>query len=304
MSQVMETIYNAHIANEKLKNGTKYERLTAVVFKALDTSDVVIHDLTLRGNGKNTPHQIDVTIERANVSKRVLIECKDYDAKVGISIVRDFFGAVSQIKPDEAFVVTTEGYTKGARSFAEEEGIKLTILREFKDEDWNDRVREIHIRGTFTIMNTPRITWIAANQKEIDNFNANANKGEINSVQATNAVDSYFYDRLGNQQENFQTVLRPIFNSFPINPDSLTTGRYEFESIRYIKMAGVLVGIKGFDYEFTSSQDVIETVVDAGQKIALLLFRAVDGTLDKAIYDQDLDRWTFNQDGEVVPKNK
>lgn len=91
MSQEIEIIYNEHIADEKLKQGTKYERLAAIVFKTLNTSDVVVHDLTLRGDGKKTPHQIDVMITRANVSKRVLIECKDYDTKVGISIIRDFF---------------------------------------------------------------------------------------------------------------------------------------------------------------------------------------------------------------------
>ncbi|MBM7634409.1 hypothetical protein [Geomicrobium sediminis] len=38
MSQEMETIYNKHIADEKLQQGTKYERLaTTVVFKILNT---------------------------------------------------------------------------------------------------------------------------------------------------------------------------------------------------------------------------------------------------------------------------
>lgn len=303
MSEKMETIYNAHIADEKLKQGTKYERLAAVVFKALNTNDVVIHDLTLRGDGKKTPHQIDVIIERASISKRVLVECKDYDSKVGIGIVRDFFGAISQIKPDEAFVVTTEGYTRTARSFAEEEGIKLAILRGFKEEDWDGRVKEIHIRGTFTVMNTPQISWIAASQEELDNFHANANNAEINSVQKTNTLDTFFYDCQGNPQENFQTVLQPIFNSFSRNPNSPTTGQYEFESTKYIKLAGVLVAIKGFKYEFSSHQITSETVVDAGQKIATLLFQVIDGTLDKVIYNQDLDRWTFDDDGHVVPKN-
>ncbi|MCM2534366.1 hypothetical protein NDK43_20965 [Neobacillus pocheonensis] len=67
-------------------------------------------------------------------------------------------------------------------------------------------------------------------------------------------------------------------------------------------MAGVLVGIKGFEYEFTSNESVFETVVDAGKKIALLLFEVIDGTLDKVIFDQDLDEWTFNDDGEVTSK--
>lgn len=302
MSEQIETIYDEYIAEEKLKQGTKYEKIAAVVFKTLNTNDVVIHDLTLRGDGKKTAHQIDVTIESSNVSRRVLIECKDYDSKVGISIVRDFFGAVSQIKPDEAFVVTTEGYTRGARTFAEDEGIKLAILREFKDEDWEGRIQKIHIKGTVTSINQPSLAWVAANEQEIENFYAKANTEEVNSTQNIETAATFFYDQEGNPKENLQTVLQPIFNKLPRNPVSPTTGRHEFGAIKYVKMAGVLVGIKGFDYEFTSGQNEFETIVDQGEKIALLVFKVIDGTFDKVIFDQDLDKWTFNDTGEVTLK--
>lgn len=299
----MEIIYNEHIADEKLKLGTKYERLAAVVFKMLNTSNVVIHDLKLRGDGKSTPHQIDVTIEHANVSKRVLVECKDYDAKVGISVIRDFFGAVFQIKPDEAFVVTTRGYTRGAKSFAEDEGIKLALLRSFKEEDWQERIKEIHIKGTAIAMDTPKIAWVPANEDEMNNFYAKANQDELNSVQGIDTTATFFYDSQGNQQDTIQTVLEPILNSFPRKANQPTVGQYEFDSTKYVKMAGVLLGIKGFDYEFTCYEIVSETIVDAGEKIALLLFEVIDGTLDKVIFDQDLDKWAFNDDGEVIPKD-
>ena len=54
VTQRIELIYDAAIAAEKLKNGTKYERLTAVVFKILQDSSYVVHDVRLRGNGKET----------------------------------------------------------------------------------------------------------------------------------------------------------------------------------------------------------------------------------------------------------
>lgn len=304
MSTEMDTIYNEHIAEEKLKQGTKYEKLAAIVFKALNQHDVVIHNLILRGDGKKTGHQIDVTVQRSgsNAPKRILIECKDYDSKVGISIIRDFFGAVSQIKPDEAFVVTTEGYTRGARTFAEEEGIKLAILRGFKEEDWEGRIKTIHIKATMTFMNTPTISWVVADDQEKEKFHANANPKEVNTTQNINTFDTFFYDQAGNPKENFQTVLSPILNSLPRNPDSPITGIYYFGTIKYVKMAGVLVGIKGFNYEFTSSQSVIKTIVDPGNKLALLVFKVLDNEFDKIIFDQDLDKWTFNDAGEVIEK--
>lgn len=303
MSKEMDTIYNEIIADEKLKQGTKYERLAAVVFKTLNPNDVIIHDLTLRGDGKKTGHQIDVTVQSpgTNVSKRILIECKDYDTKVGISIVRDFFGAVHQINPNEAFVVTSEGYTRGAKTYAEDEGIKLAILRGFKEEDWEGRIKAIQIKGTITYMNQPTLTWVAANKQEVEKFHANANE-EINTTHNIRTRETFFYDQAGNPQENLQSVLQPIFNRIPKNPNSPTTGRHEFNTIRYVKMAGVLVGVRGFDYEFTSRQSVIETIVDQGSKVALLVFKVLDEEFDQIIFDQDLDNWTFNDKGEVISK--
>lgn len=72
-----EVIYDRLVADEKLKNGTKYERLAAIIFKALDASSSVVHDVRLVGDGKKTRHQIDVHIERENDSSpsRVLVEC-------------------------------------------------------------------------------------------------------------------------------------------------------------------------------------------------------------------------------------
>ncbi|AIQ37633.1 hypothetical protein R50345_25200 [Paenibacillus sp. FSL R5-0345] len=305
MSLEMDTIYDEHIAEEKLKQGTKYEKLAAVVFKVLNQNDVVIHDLTLRGDGKKTGHQIDVTVQSPNstILKRILIECKDYDSKVGIGIIRDFFGAVSQIKPDEAFVVTTKGYTKGARSFAEDEGIKLAILRGFKEEDWEGRIKAIHIQGTLISMNQPKLTWVPASEQEVEKFNSNADPKHINTTQVLDARSNYFCDQNGNPIENLQSVLKPILNSLPRNPDVLTTGFHEFGEIKYVNLMGVLVAIKGFYYEFSSSQSVIETVVDQGGKVALLVFKVLDDELDKVIYDQDLDKFTFDDDGEVTFKN-
>ncbi len=62
----MDTIYDRYVTEEKLKNGTKYEKLAAIIFKILneDNNDVVLHDLKLSGEGKNAQHQIDVVIEK------------------------------------------------------------------------------------------------------------------------------------------------------------------------------------------------------------------------------------------------
>ena len=109
------------------KAGTRYERLAAIVFRKLDTEGVVIHDLELRG-GSKVKHQIDVTIEKQGVKQRTLIECKDFDTsgkKVGLGIVRDFYGVFADLQPQKGWVVTCKGFTKPAIQYAQAKGIKL-----------------------------------------------------------------------------------------------------------------------------------------------------------------------------------
>lgn len=51
----IDLLYTEIVADEKLKHGTKYERLAALVFKQLRESDTVTHDVRLRGEGRRTP---------------------------------------------------------------------------------------------------------------------------------------------------------------------------------------------------------------------------------------------------------
>jgi hypothetical protein len=127
------------------KEGTRYERLAAVVLKALDEKNVVIHDFKLRGDS-TVRHQIDVLIEVAGVQKRVLIECKDFDKSkkaVGLGILRDFRSVVEDTNANEAFVLTCTGYTKPARKYAKAKNIKLAVMRIFEESDWEGRIKQV-----------------------------------------------------------------------------------------------------------------------------------------------------------------
>src|SRR4051794_15878858 len=80
MPSDVDLVYDRLIANEKLKAGSKYERLGAVVFRHL-TGQTTVHDLRLRGD-TGVPHQIDAVV--GDERKRVLIEAKDYDRMVDL----------------------------------------------------------------------------------------------------------------------------------------------------------------------------------------------------------------------------
>ena len=146
MSAQIDLIYDRLIAEQKLKAGTKYERLAAIAFGVL-TGRATVHDLRLRG-ASGVRHQIDAVV--GDEHKRILVETKDYDKVIRLPIIRNFWGAVEDIGPDEAFVVTTVGFTKPAIQYAEAKGIRLALLRPPEEEDWAGVYRKVVLDITMT----------------------------------------------------------------------------------------------------------------------------------------------------------
>ncbi len=77
MSLEIDPIYDRLVADEKLKVGTKYERLTAIAFKIL-TGRVTVHDFKLRGDS-GVKHQIDAVVGENH--RHILVETKDFDRR-------------------------------------------------------------------------------------------------------------------------------------------------------------------------------------------------------------------------------
>jgi hypothetical protein len=156
VSSSIDLIYDRLVAEEKLRSGTKYERRAALAFREL-TGRATVHDLRLRGSS-GVPHQIDVVV--GDDAKRVLIETKDYDKVVDLPVVRNFWGVVDDLRPDEAFMLTTVGFSDNARRYASAKGIRLAVLRPPLDEGWEGFVRRIVLDVTVTGQAGPaNIRW-------------------------------------------------------------------------------------------------------------------------------------------------
>ena len=114
-----------------MNTNTEYEKFTRelcerlALYKGLLSSSVQ-HNVKLRGeSGLN--HQIDVywEYEKNGEVHRVAIECKNYSYGVSIGKVRDFYGVISDLDNVKGIMVTTVGYQKGAKQFANHYGISL-----------------------------------------------------------------------------------------------------------------------------------------------------------------------------------
>lgn len=118
-----------------MNSNIEYEKFTQEVYQKLVNADVVKttevkHNVKLIGKS-GQKHQIDVywEYEIAGVRHKVAIECKNYNQKVPVGKVRDFYGVLSDLNNVSGIMVTKIGYQEGAKQYASHCGINLMELR-------------------------------------------------------------------------------------------------------------------------------------------------------------------------------
>ena len=275
------------------KSGTRYERLAAVVFKYLEESGTVIHDLKLVGDS-GVSHQIDVTIERTGKQQRIVLECKDFDIsgdKVGLGIIRDFYGAIADINPDEAYVVTCNGFTDDAERYAKSKHIALVVLREFRESDWAGRIRQIIIRMIPVVPSQPTVdiefkqddAW-----QKIDNDIQTAGI-DLNRFSPEQPV--FFNTPEGRFQAN-DFIQRNMNYSVstppgPVEHDvDVSNITFEIANLGSVELKRLKISYEIFHGE--------ETIEIGGNRIAKLLLQGI-GSDNKVIWDDDLRRFRVDE---------
>lgn len=280
------------------KEGTRYERLVAFVFKALNTSRQVVHDIKLIG-ASDVKHQIDVTINDGEAQRRILVECKDFDIslnKVGLSIIRDFASVVNDIKPDEAIVITCVGFTKDAQKFAKHKGIKLAVLREFQSIDWNGRVRKICVTMHIMHITEPKVSLKLSDQANIDKLQHDMAKSGMSGLGIWKGQPIYL--NLDDERIQINEFVERKSNEYPRNiPGTVTleiplTGA----TIEVESSGGIPIEVMILQFEVAHADQYFEV---ASNKIARLILEGFDGK-DIVIFEEDLKRLSINEEtGEV-----
>lgn len=298
VTQDIELVYNRLVADEKLKSGTKYERLAALVFNLL-TERETVHDLRLRG-ATGVKHQIDAVV--GDERKRVLIEAKDYDRSVDLPVVRNFWAVVEDLQPDEAFIVTTEGYSQNAITYAEAKGIKLAVLRIPRDEDWENIVREVRITLTATMQaGPPQVTWELHSDDRDEQAEDVVSRGTV----GTDTIE--LADERGNRRAFLPILeeqLHEDYGAVPLGGEA-TIGRLN----RFEEPTWLIIGAERprrvsawqWTVDVTSHTEEIVTGEGVGGLAAELVLRTVDGSMHRMFTNHQIEDWTF--DGKkVVPR--
>lgn len=281
------------------KAGTRYERLAAMVLKALNQRDVVVHDIRLRGDS-DVKHQIDVHVERNGAKQRVIIECKDFDLagdKVGLDIVRSFRSVVEDTGADEALILTCNDFTKDARKYAKAKGIKLALLRAFEPGDMEGRIQTIihtiHVRGISDLS----VDLLGFAQDEEGRFAAELSAAGLDKG-FTTATPVAFVK--GAERVQFNQFLKNAANA-DVEARALSDGEHRMTimpsgwQISVNGGAGIdFVGI-ALRYTFV---DVSETYEITSDRIAEMILADLDGT-DLIIFADQLERHQIGPDGAV-----
>jgi len=283
------------------KSGTRYERLAAVVFAALDSSNVVIHDLKVIGADTGVKHQIDVHIEQDGRAKRILVECKDFDISgdsVGLGVVRDFWGVVDDIHPDEAWVITCNDFTEEARKYAKGKGIRLATLRAFADTDWQSRVHTIITNIVFRKFHNDRID---ARFRTVRDEDAAAFFDDLGAAKQQLALGpgvdpSQIYD--GSSVRSITEIVMHLVKTPVTNPN-------QTEAVEGKMCDGWVSGdgttrypITGFSIGLPITQTAFQMTIKAEQGAAKLLLIDDEG-LDFVLWDTTLEAYTIDDAGQV-----
>jgi hypothetical protein len=104
---------------EQLRNidWFQFERIMALLYRKLG------YTVTRRG-GANPDGGVDLVIEKDG--QRIALQCKQWKTwNVGVKVIREFLGALTDTGFQKGMVLTLCGYTSEAREFAQRHGIEI-----------------------------------------------------------------------------------------------------------------------------------------------------------------------------------
>lgn len=276
--------------------------LAALVFKLLNESGVVIHDLHLIGE-TGTKAQIDVSIKENDTDRRILIECKDYDISgnpVGIGIVRGFWAVVDDIKPDIGIIITCNGFTRDAKKYAKAKGIKLAVLREFREEDNEDRILSFDIHILEKSWANPRPFLGFFKEEDLTKWQDDLASAGI-SIR-----DVFRSDRIFIKNPNGRFILHKfaddVLNAYPKEIAGHVKHKVPIDgsSIEIENKGEIPISAFIIDFDIIHKDYFLEF---ASEKVASLILERLQEGDDMVFCGEDIERYEIDPDsGEAKPR--
>ena len=138
-----------------MSDGKDYEILVQKLQQALLDSEQLTtqknikierHKKIIDNCGNKREFDLYWEYELAGVTYKTIIECKDYAASVSVEKIDALIGKIHDIPDLKPVFATKTGYQRGAEKKAKSNKIDLLIVREQRNDDWEDRIREVNIQ--------------------------------------------------------------------------------------------------------------------------------------------------------------
>jgi hypothetical protein len=231
--------------------------------------------------------------------KRLLVECKQYDKKIGLPIVRDFFGVVEDLTPDQAFVVTTVGFTAPAVRYAEAKGIRLAILRRVTEADLKGRVQRIEIRLDMTGLHISTMQW------EVDPSDPVAVTAADEPGRRVWATDAALVDPDGHSLalDEFIQHYMEVGDAYEGEPGP-RSGIYRFDAPRVLVTPdgpNLRVLAVKWEGELSVGEHSFMVGLGIGGLVAELALLAASGEILSVLSNRTISQFSFDPRGRVVP---
>ena len=125
-----------------MKDSEQLEQLVANIQNELSPNATITHNVKLQGHKSGRERQIDVLLEDriGQYHIRIAIECKDYKRPADVKAVESFLGLLDDIKVNKGVLVSPKGFTKAAKTRANERDIDLYSPIDTDPHKWQSKL--------------------------------------------------------------------------------------------------------------------------------------------------------------------
>lgn len=287
------------------KAGTAFEMLTDIVYAIINDVNVR-HDMKIASNYSNTKYQIDGLVE-AKDGFQEMIEAKDYtisNEHVGRDDLQKMQGALTDLDVVSGKFVSATNYTKDAIEYASgthknprQVPIDLIHLRPSMPDDEKNIIKkivcEINVRG---------LDFAVGSIKPILGEAAMSFAKRNNITKISTHIDK-IYDSCGNVLGTIEEYSRALNEYVKIDDHSQTSisGQIPIDDA-FIKLTNDLMfPIDGLEYNIPIYDFNTEFVIKKDGN-PVLLIKSHDGAIHKLITDEELKKYEFDKQGNLIKK--
>lgn len=260
-------------------SGKEYEDLVAKIYSKLNKQDG-FPNIKLQQNVKlkdkiGIEHQIDIywEFQLAGIVYRMAVECKDHGRAVEMKDMEAFAHVLQEIGGINGIFVSKNGFQSGAVAVAKANGIQLMEIRKPNADDWEGRIKDIHI--DIVMKNTANIRPRIIADKEWCNENLQGQEVDTLQLHAmTNAV--YIDDMVTGEKRTVQDII----NMLPREHEAENLQWKQSYEMAFVIHGDLKVKITDMEIMYDVQEAREEIVIRGDEVVAAIVKNLQSGNVD------------------------